>query len=53
MKTVKMFRADDIVTRQEAAKMIVTFAENLYNKSYASFPNNCNRRYKDDKKITS
>jgi len=51
MKTVKSFRGNDNVTRQEAAKMIVSFAENLYNKSYASPSKNCNKRYKDDKKI--
>ena len=51
MKTVKSFRGNDNVTRQEAAKMLVSFAENLYNKSYASFPKNCNKRYKDDKTI--
>jgi hypothetical protein len=51
MKTVKSFRGDDSITRQEAAKMLVSFAENLYDKSYASFPKNCNKRYNDDKTI--
>lgn len=48
MSTLKNFRADDMVTRQEAAKMFHAMAENLFVMSYASFPNECNTTYSDE-----
>ncbi len=46
--TLEQFRPADTITRQEAAAVFVRTAERLFNKRYASFPDNCNILYKDD-----
>lgn len=48
MQTVEKFRGNDMITRQEAAKMLVAFAEGAFDKSYASFPEVCNKAYSDE-----
>jgi heat shock protein HslJ len=48
MQTVEQFRGNDLITRQEAAKMLVAFAEGAFDKSYASFPEVCNKAYSDE-----
>lgn len=48
MDSIKRFRADDFITRQEAAKMFNAMAENLFAMSYASFPDECNVPYSDE-----
>ncbi len=50
--TIEQFRPADTVTRQEAAALFVRTAEKLYDKKYASFPDNCNILYKDDATIS-
>lgn len=53
MKTVTAFRLDDKITRQEAAKMLVAYAENAFDAKYASYPDDCNVAYLDDKSFDS
>ncbi len=48
MNTMVAFRAEDFITRQEAAKMFNAMAENLFAMSYASFPDECNVPYSDE-----
>lgn len=48
MQTVETFRGSDFITRQEAAKMLVAFAEGAFDKTYASFPDVCNTPYTDE-----
>ncbi len=48
MQSTQEYRANDAITRQEAAKMFVTLAEKTYWKSYGSFPEVCNTPYKDE-----
>jgi hypothetical protein len=49
MKSLQEFRANDTITRQEAAKMFVAMAEKLFNKTYASYSDDCNVAYADEK----
>lgn len=49
MKTLKDFRLNDKITRQEAAKMFVAYAENAFGAKYASYPEDCNVVYLDEK----
>jgi hypothetical protein len=53
MKSLQKFRANDTITRQEAAKMFVKMAENVFNKKYASYPDECNKTYTDEKMFDS
>jgi hypothetical protein len=48
MQDLVRFRTDDVITRQEAAKMFVSLAEQAYGKSYDTMPAHCAIKYKDD-----
>lgn len=48
MKSLQEFRANDTITRQEAAKMLNAMAQKLYNKEITSYPSACTTAYKDE-----
>lgn len=48
MQTVEQFRGSDLITRQEAAKMLVAFAEGAFDKSYEELSEVCTKAYSDE-----
>lgn len=48
METMTTFRADDMITRQEAAKMLVAYAESSFGKSLDTLSGACTITYTDE-----